>query len=457
MRFVKRVLPVLCLMLATIFISQMLFTSMMEHENERCWEELQMTAEAKASDIRTKFNGEFAKLYLFGRQMCWNNILDIDSLERLHLEELKNNTFFSQIHVLYPDGTLALNGKKSELRYDAFEELANKGTFVSNRQKDAVTGRLSVYYILPVKQEGNTVAILIGVMDVDLLMKFFSVNGYNGKANAYIIDSTNGTIVLGSGSNEWDEPYRMPTLAKSAEYQGVEFAAENLEGGVLQCSVPVYISDWEVVVSAPAEEVFSGLLYIKRVVTVAGIAVYLLLLIYMAWNIRMVEQLESSNYEIQIRQKWLEMLSYTDALTSIYNRNKYLEVLKNLGEREREKIGFVYIDLNGLKKINDTQLHDAGDRYIQSAARILREVFGENCYRIGGDEFVVLVSGIEEENFSESLKRMRQRADEEQVSFSVGAIWRDRCECISELLRDAEEKMYYEKKEYYTNHDRRKS
>ncbi len=100
--------------------------------------------------------------------------------------------------VLYPDGTLALNGKKSELRYDAFEELANRGGFLSSRQEDAVTGEPSVYYVLPVKQDGDAMAVMIGVIHVENLLNAFSVNLYDGKANICIIDSTDGSFIMDS-------------------------------------------------------------------------------------------------------------------------------------------------------------------------------------------------------------------------------------------------------------------
>ncbi len=262
------------------------------------------------------------------------------------------------------------------------------------------------------------------------------------------------------------ELYQKQNQQKPAEYQNIElgmtggaaeFIAENTGENIFLYAAPVHMFDWEVILFAPMDAIFSSLLVTRRLIVLAGIAEGLLILLYLAWNLYVVRQLERGNDEIQIQKERLEFLSYTDVLTSVCNRHKYSEMLSELRQREMEKVGIVYIDLNGLKEINDTQLHDAGDRYIQNAARILQEVFGRNCYRIGGDEFVVLVSGTEEESFSESLKRMRQRADEEQVSFSVGALWQDRCEGISELLREAEEKMYCKKKKYHTKHDRRKS
>lgn len=471
MRLVKHILPVLCLTLVTIFISHLLFTSMMEYENERCWKELQVTTEATASDIRTKFQDEITKLYLIGRLMLWDNILDADSLERLRLEEVQPKTFFSRIDVLYPDGTLALNGKKSELRYDAFEELASKGAFLSSRQEDAVTGKPSVYYVLPVKQDGNAVAIVIGVIHVESLSNAFSVNIYDGQANICIVDSTDGNFIMDSWHSELGNFYQMETREMMEEYRdadpsatvrnqetgAVGFVSQTTGKNIYMYYTPVHMFDWQLLIFATDDVIFSGLLVTRRLITIAGIAEALLILLYLAWNLRVVRQLERSNDEIQLQKERLEFLSYTDVLTSVYNRHKYSEMLSELRQSELEKVGIVYIDLNGLKEINDTQLHDAGDRYIQNAARILQEVFGRNCYRIGGDEFVVLVSGMEEESFSESLKRMQQRADEEQVSFSVGALWQDRCEGISELLREAEEKMYCEKKKYHTKHDRRKS
>lgn len=86
-------------------------------------------------------------------------------------------------------------------------------------------------------------------------------------------------------------------------------------------------------------------------------------------------------------------ISNTDELTRCFNRHAYEERINNLDLREE----WIYIsmDLNNLKHINDSLGHAAGDELICAAADCMRESFGKygNVYRIGGDEFVVIITG----------------------------------------------------------------
>ena len=86
-------------------------------------------------------------------------------------------------------------------------------------------------------------------------------------------------------------------------------------------------------------------------------------------------------------------ISNTDELTRCFNRHAYEERINNLDLREE----WIYIsmDLNNLKHTNDSLGHAAGDELICAAANCMRESFGKygNVYRIGGDEFVVIITG----------------------------------------------------------------
>lgn len=84
-------------------------------------------------------------------------------------------------------------------------------------------------------------------------------------------------------------------------------------------------------------------------------------------------------------------LAVTDLLTGLYNRNAYEEWEKNC-PGEIEGIGLAVCDLNNLKYYNDTFGHEIGDRYIVDAAALIQKACGREgtCYRIGGDEFLVV-------------------------------------------------------------------
>ena len=140
------------------------------------------------------------------------------------------------------------------------------------------------------------------------------------------------------------------------------------------------------------------------------------------------------------QQAYLEKLSYRDMLTGLYNRNRYIERLEAYKQVQDQQIGAIYIDLNGLKKVNDEQGHRAGDELIVRAAGTIAGIFAEDAYRVGGDEFVVILLDVSREDFARKTEQLRRQM---QAS----------SENLENLLRLADENMYREKKRYYSQAD----
>ena len=157
-------------------------------------------------------------------------------------------------------------------------------------------------------------------------------------------------------------------------------------------------------------------------------------------------------------QEGLERLSYEDALTKLYNRNKFEETIDELKENRPQSIGVAYIDLNGLKIMNDKFGHKAGDQLIKKAGRNIALVFGDSVFRIGGDEFVVIVSDIGEADFQNKMEQVVSYMKKEEVSISLGISWAENGTDILRQIHEADERMYEDKKRYYENSamDRRK-
>ena len=105
--------------------------------------------------------------------------------------------------------------------------------------------------------------------------------------------------------------------------------------------------------------------------------------------------------KVQIQQSQMELtetrhIAYTDPLTNVHNKHAYVEeeerIDKLINKGEMEDFAVAVFDLNGLKHINDTMGHDAGDVYIVNACNTIKQFFNEeHLYRFGGDEFVVIL------------------------------------------------------------------
>lgn len=154
----------------------------------------------------------------------------------------------------------------------------------------------------------------------------------------------------------------------------------------------------------------------------------------------------------QENKRVLESMGYSDQMTGCSNRNAYtvkMEMLKKQGKTR--SLGICICDLNGLKIINDTGGHMLGDETICDLASGLISIFtSQNVYRIGGDEFAVLLLDVEEEEFTAQVQKIREDAFPKWgVSVSVGSAWQKRCRKPEELMKIADQRMYEEKRQYY--------
>lgn len=148
--------------------------------------------------------------------------------------------------------------------------------------------------------------------------------------------------------------------------------------------------------------------------------------------------------------KKLEQISYTDLLTGIYNRNKYISVLEEYETHLPESLGVIFADVNGMKNVNDTYGHKYGDMILKKVANILAENMEKQVYRIGGDEFVILCENIGVDSFKEKVKILKAKLEhEDYCEVSLGSEWETGQYNVKELLADADQRMYHEKQKYY--------
>ena len=148
----------------------------------------------------------------------------------------------------------------------------------------------------------------------------------------------------------------------------------------------------------------------------------------------------------------LRYMSYRDMLTTLYNRNKYIQMLESVQEETITRTGVAYIDINGLKQVNDLYGHEAGDRLIINTARSILAVLPENAYRVGGDEFVLICPDMDEKIFREKVQDICDSIEAKKISVSVGVVWEESSSELETMLRRADDLMYVEKKKYYEKH-----
>ena len=148
----------------------------------------------------------------------------------------------------------------------------------------------------------------------------------------------------------------------------------------------------------------------------------------------------------------LEYQSYTDALTGLGNRNKYIQFLHKMEEKPSKSVGIVFLDINGLKEANDRYGHDYGDRLIVTTGKILSRIFKDHIYRIGGDEFIAFDLDVDKGQFDKRVALLHQLLDQaDDCNVSCGATWKSDDFDISELIAYADKLMYINKQSYYSS------
>ncbi|MBR4455831.1 MAG: GGDEF domain-containing protein [Solobacterium sp.] len=163
-----------------------------------------------------------------------------------------------------------------------------------------------------------------------------------------------------------------------------------------------------------------------------------------------------------LQSKQIEYLSQTDLLTGLKNRNHYETQLQTYPSLCQSNLICIYADVNGLHEMNNVHGHAAGDRMLKEAAAELRSHFGEDhTYRIGGDEFVAFrPDGAMEQTLSE-LEATRNALSRSGYIVSFGIAEDDKTDGLiqmSELVRNAENRMFADKQNYYrqSGNDRRR-
>jgi diguanylate cyclase (GGDEF)-like protein/PAS domain S-box-containing protein len=153
------------------------------------------------------------------------------------------------------------------------------------------------------------------------------------------------------------------------------------------------------------------------------------------------------------KEEDVRYLSYHDQLTDTYNRRFYEEEIKRLDNTENLPLTIIMGDLNGLKLINDSFGHQIGDKILLAAANAMKKVCGTKgtIARVGGDEFVILLSNTDDSEARNIISQMNSIAlmketPHLEVSISFGCATKtSKNQGVQDIFKEAEDNMYQSK------------
>lgn len=165
--------------------------------------------------------------------------------------------------------------------------------------------------------------------------------------------------------------------------------------------------------------------------------------------------------DITARKKaedYLHYLGTHDVMTGLFNRAYFEETVQKLENSRKDPVSIIILDLNFLKKTNDTLGHQSGDKLIRRLAEVLTAAFnnGQIAARIGGDEFAVIMPKTDETETAEYLKQIHALVDinnkyyrEPVLSVCIGAATSQPGMNLEKVIQLADDAMYQNKAEHH--------
>ena len=375
-----------------------------------------------------------------------------------------DKSFIGDLELLMPDGWLL---RRSGIWYNVsnvidVEAEQAKGAYISDRCKRSFEqGAYVMRNAVPVVRDGETVAMLYGVTNLQEVSHVYQTEAYDGHAFVLVVDGNTGDILLDTWHNKLGsiadmrgrktlQGTRFEDFVEGLRQGGsgdMSFISRTIGAPVYAHYEPVGINNWSVILGIPEKVAFEGtrdvLQILYKMTFIVGVLI-LCYLVYVVWYMRQI-------------QRDIYLLSVTDQGTGLLNSVAYGHFLRKSEKQVISPAACIYIDANGLHELNNAQGHEAGDQMLRAVADHLKEQFPKDgIYRVGGDEFVVFPSKADLDMCEARMRAVSEKLTALGYSISHGIAICESTTGLRELVRDADEQMLANKRAYYTIHDRRK-
>lgn len=460
----KKIIITSLVMIILIFFSSVMAIQISTFEEQEGWLVLEQTAQNISDEMTNKIERDQELLESIATIIEGMDSLNSPDVQKI-IDEFRPNTMISHIALLLPGNFVMIPNEpiRDVNGILSFEEEAALGKHISDRSVDIRDeNRFILRNFVPLHKDGQIVAMLYGVVDLQTFPKQLDRSAYEGKIQISIIDAQNGDYIVDTwhetlvnnddlGERELVDGHSPKVLIQKAlegESGYSVFVSKSIGENLYFYSMPADINHWAVGIHVPESLVFEKMINVNRLLFLfIGVEV-IVLAGYFLW-ILFVTRKELSEQK---------RIADTDVLTGLLNRNCFEKSIEMVPIKCKENVTCIYVDANGLHELNNTKGHEAGDNMLKEVASTIQKQFGEkNTYRIGGDEFVAFAIDEMPEVIQKKVDEIILYVSKNGYNVSVG-ICREKVPVnMDQLIKQAETHMYEEKRRYYerTGKDRR--
>lgn len=384
------------------------------------------------------------------------------------LSSPSDSNLISEICILLPnDVVVRQDGQLVNVRgILSYEEESAQGWHITPRtisffqDYDAV-----VRHYVPIIKDGKTVAMLYAVINLDHLNSTLADKLLlDDKSQLYVFDGKSGDMLLDTGHQNLQNISILNSLSPD-KGESLDVFFNNIKEGKSGNYVfiskranerfffhyrPLGVNQWFIAMSRPESEVFVDAIYIRKVLLFFVIFVSVITSAYLFFSYRQWKK----------NLKLIVEISSIDPTTKLYNRNRLVKDSRFMEANATCPPLVVYVDVNGLHEVNNTQGHKAGDKMLRCVAIALEHNFRKDrIYRIGGDEFFVICRDVYEDSLASKIKKTREELRVHNYEVAVGFAYREDLSNLGEMMSAADASMLEDKRLFYKikNNDRRMS
>ncbi len=379
-------------------------------------------------------------------ELAW--LTNLFSIDEIHLFDTKGNLYSGTKPNYYNE-----NLNSSE-RFGAFKKMLTEKNFTMCQSVSDDTGTSMQMMYAVCWNDAHTHMVMVGVEPMRLLNELATsqmdavikeIPAYEG-IEILIANDDNNKVVGATTADNIDRSLSDFNLSITGDEKinHVYNQVANVLGSDCYCSLARY-DKYKIVIAQNCSIVNQNIPVPLVLVSIYMVfAAIVIVLIVRRMTKRVLKEHNNAN---------------SDAMTSFANRRAYENDIKRYAEGNYEPtLVFVSLDLNGLKRTNDSLGHEAGDRLIIGAAACIRQCFGNygELYRVGGDEFVALIFAdldrltMIKMDFAEELEKWSEENDMIlSISYGIVRAAEDPSMKFEEIAKLADDRMYKNKDEYY--------